>query len=77
MGARNGRLGRREALLGKALIITEKPSVARDIAGALEGFVEHEGYWESDAFLLTFAVGHLLELAERANPNHPAARGAR
>jgi DNA topoisomerase-3 len=48
--------------LGKALIITEKPSVARDIAGALEGFVEHEGYWESDAFLLTFAVGHLLEL---------------
>jgi DNA topoisomerase-3 len=48
--------------LGKALIITEKPSVARDIAGALGGFVEHDGYWESDAFLLTFAVGHLLEL---------------
>jgi DNA topoisomerase-3 len=50
--------------LAKALILTEKPSVARDIAEALDGFTEHDGYWESDDFVLTFAVGHLLELLE-------------
>jgi DNA topoisomerase-3 len=50
--------------VAKALILTEKPSVARDIAEALGGFTEHDGYWESDAYLLTFAVGHLFELLE-------------
>ena len=50
--------------MAKALVITEKPSVARDIADALGGFTEHEGYWESDELLVTFAVGHLLELLE-------------
>ena len=50
--------------MAKALILTEKPSVARDIAEALGGFTEHEGYWESDASVLTFAVGHLFELLE-------------
>ena len=50
--------------MAKSLVITEKPSVARDIAAALGGFTEHEGYFESDRFLLTFAVGHLLELLE-------------
>lgn len=48
----------------KALVITEKPSVARDIAAALGGFTEHEGYAESDQYVVTFAVGHLLELLE-------------
>ncbi len=48
----------------KALIITEKPSVAQDIASALGGFREHEGWLESDAHVLTFAVGHLFELLE-------------
>ncbi len=50
--------------MGKALVITEKPSVARDVAEALGGFTEHEGYFESDSFLVTFAVGHLFELLE-------------
>ena len=48
----------------KSLVITEKPSVARDIAAALGGFTEHEGYSESDQHIVTFAVGHLLELLE-------------
>lgn len=48
----------------KRLIITEKPSVARDIVAALGGFEEHEGFWESDEFIVTFAVGHLFELQE-------------
>ncbi|RIL01514.1 MAG: DNA topoisomerase III, partial [Proteobacteria bacterium] len=50
--------------MAKALIITEKPSVARDIAGALGGFREESGYFESDAWVLTWAVGHLFELLE-------------
>jgi DNA topoisomerase-3 len=50
--------------VAKALILTEKPSVARDIAEAIGGFTEHDGYWESDSYLLTFAVGHLFELLE-------------
>src|SRR5947208_4387067 len=48
--------------MGKALIIAEKPSVAADIAKALGGFTKHEDYFESDAYVLSSAVGHLLEL---------------
>jgi DNA topoisomerase-3 len=50
--------------VAKALVITEKPSVARDVVQALGGFTEHDGYWESDSHLVTFAVGHLFELLE-------------
>jgi DNA topoisomerase-3 len=50
--------------VAKGLILTEKPSVARDVAEVLGGFTEHEGYWESEAYVLTFAVGHLFELLE-------------
>jgi DNA topoisomerase-3 len=50
--------------VAKSLIITEKPSVARDVAEALGGFAEQDGYWESDAYLVSFAVGHLFELLE-------------
>ncbi len=50
--------------MAKQLIITEKPSVARDIAGALGGFSEEQGYFESAAWVLTWAVGHLFELLE-------------
>jgi len=48
--------------LGKTLVITEKPSVARDITAVLGGFTEQEGYFESDTHIVTFAVGHLYEL---------------
>ncbi|HRE16324.1 MAG TPA: DNA topoisomerase, partial [Rhodocyclaceae bacterium] len=49
--------------MGKQLIIAEKPSVASDIAKALGGFTKHDEYFESDNFVLSSAVGHLLELA--------------
>src|SRR5258708_909524 len=48
--------------MGKALIIAEKPSVASDIAKALGGFTKHENYFESDQYVLSSAVGHLLVL---------------
>jgi DNA topoisomerase III len=48
--------------MGKALIIAEKPSVAGDIAKALGGFAKGQDHYESDRFVLSSAVGHLLEL---------------
>jgi DNA topoisomerase III len=49
----------------KTLIIAEKPSVARDIVGALPGsFDEHKNFYESDDYVVSFAVGHLLELSD-------------
>ena len=46
----------------KSLIIAEKPSVAADIARALGGFARHDDHFESDRYVLSSAVGHLLEL---------------
>ena len=48
--------------MGKALIIAEKPSVAGDIAKALGGFTKHENYFESEQYVLSSAIGHLLEI---------------
>ena len=49
--------------MGKTLVIAEKPSVARDLTGALPGvFQNKETHYESDDYVVTFAVGHLLEL---------------
>ena len=49
--------------MSKALIIAEKPSVANDIARALGGFTKHDEYFESDDYVLSSAVGHLVEIA--------------
>ena len=49
--------------MGKALIIAEKPSVATDIARALGGFTKQGDFFESDDFVLSSAVGHLVEIA--------------
>jgi DNA topoisomerase III len=47
----------------KTLVIAEKPSVARDLTDALPGtFENHESYYESEDTVITFAVGHLVEL---------------
>jgi DNA topoisomerase-3 len=48
--------------LSKTLVITEKPSVARDISEVFGGCTDHDGYLENDAYVITFAVGHLYEL---------------
>lgn len=49
--------------MGKTLIIAEKPSVAADIAKALGGFTKHTDYFENDQYVVSSAIGHLLELA--------------
>jgi len=46
----------------KSLIIAEKPSVAADIARALGGFTRHDDHFESERYVLSSAVGHLLEI---------------
>ncbi|HHW42607.1 MAG TPA: DNA topoisomerase III [Desulfotomaculum sp.] len=48
----------------RTLIITEKPSVARDIAGVLGRFTSRDGYLENGQYVVSWAFGHLLELAE-------------
>jgi DNA topoisomerase-3 len=51
--------------MAKTLVIAEKPSVGRDLTGVLPGsFAKHEGYLESDSHIVTWAVGHLVQLAE-------------
>ncbi len=50
--------------MSKTLVIAEKPSVGRDIAAALPGsFAKSEGYLESDEYVVSWAVGHLVGLA--------------
>ncbi|MEP6606617.1 MAG: DNA topoisomerase III, partial [Nitrosospira sp.] len=49
--------------MGKTLIIAEKPSVAADIARVLGGFIKNTDYFENDDYVLSSAIGHLLELA--------------
>jgi DNA topoisomerase-3 len=53
---------RRDFAMGKTLIIAEKPSVANDIAKAIGGFKKADDYFESDRFVLSSAVGHLLQI---------------
>ncbi len=48
--------------MSKTLIIAEKPSVASDIAKAIGKFQRHEDYFENDEYIISSAVGHLLEL---------------
>ena len=50
--------------MSKGLVITEKPSVARDIAKALGGFeASGDDYLENENYIVSWAVGHLLEFA--------------
>ena len=50
----------------KSLIIAEKPSVAQDIVRALTPvagkFDKHDDHFENDAYVVTSAVGHLVEI---------------
>ena len=46
------------------LCITEKPSVARDIAGILGANVKRDGYFEGAGYCVTWTFGHLCTLKE-------------
>ena len=49
------------------LCITEKPSVARDIAAILGANERHEGYLEGNGYRVTWTFGHLCTLKEPAD----------
>ncbi len=50
--------------MGKQLIITEKPSVAREFARALKQDMKtRNGYMESDDYIITWCVGHLVTMS--------------
>jgi DNA topoisomerase-3 len=59
--------------MSKKLIIAEKPSVAADISRALGGFTRKGEYFESEKYVLSSAVGHLLELT--LPPEHDVKKG--
>lgn len=49
--------------MSKALVIAEKPSVAADIARALGRFEKKDDAFENEQYVISSAVGHLVELA--------------
>ncbi|USK45385.1 DNA topoisomerase III [Cytobacillus oceanisediminis] len=46
----------------KSLVLAEKPSVAREIARVLGCQQSHKSYMEGDKYIVTWALGHLIEL---------------
>jgi DNA topoisomerase III len=51
--------------MSTTLVIAEKPSVGRDLTRVLPGaFTKHEGYLEGPEHIVTWAVGHLVQLAD-------------
>lgn len=48
----------------KSVVLAEKPSVARDIARVLKCNKKGQGYLEGDRYIVTWALGHLVTLAE-------------
>ncbi|MFI0435618.1 MAG: DNA topoisomerase 3 [Parachlamydiaceae bacterium] len=46
------------------VVLTEKPSVARDIAAFLGAKRRHEGYYEGNGYQVTWAFGHLISLKD-------------
>ncbi len=48
--------------MSKSLIIAEKPSVASDLARALGKFKREKDFFENDQYVISSAVGHLVEM---------------
>ncbi|QRG67646.1 DNA topoisomerase III [Brevibacillus choshinensis] len=50
--------------MSKTLVLAEKPSVGRDIARVLQCQKKGNGYFEGDTYIVTWALGHLVTLAD-------------
>jgi len=48
----------------KAIVLAEKPSVAREIARVLGCHKKNQGYFEGEGYVVTWALGHLVTLAD-------------
>lgn len=53
----------------KSLVLAEKPSVAREIARVLKCNTKDKSYMEGSAYVVTWALGHLVALAEPEDYN--------
>lgn len=51
-------------VMAKSLVLAEKPSVARDIARVLKCNKKGNGYLEGEKYIVTWALGHLVTLAD-------------
>lgn len=49
------------------LVIAEKPSVAQSIAKVIGAEKREDGYLEGNGYLVSWCVGHLVELASLGN----------
>ena len=56
--------GQKNFLVSKSIIITEKPSVGRAYANALNvhSSEKTDGYIENDSYIITWCIGHLIEM---------------
>ncbi|MEW4372845.1 DNA topoisomerase III [Paenibacillus kandeliae] len=54
----------------KKLVLAEKPSVAREIARVLNSTQKQKGYLEGPQYIVTWALGHLVGLAEPEDYDH-------
>lgn len=50
--------------MGKILVLAEKPSVGRDLARVLQCTKQANGYLEGNQYIVTWALGHLVTLAD-------------
>ncbi|HOB25907.1 MAG TPA: DNA topoisomerase [Bacilli bacterium] len=58
------------------VIIAEKPSLARNIVGAIGNMKRNDGYYSNDNYLVTYAFGHLFTLADIEDyPGHESKSG--
>ncbi len=51
------------------VVLAEKPSVARDIAAVLGASTKRDGYFEGNGWIVTYAFGHLVQIAEPEDMN--------
>ncbi|MFD1886809.1 DNA topoisomerase 3 [Paenibacillus wenxiniae] len=55
--------------MSKTLVLAEKPSVAKEIARVMGSDQQHKGYLEGPTYIVTWALGHLVGLAEPEDYN--------
>jgi DNA topoisomerase III len=56
--------------MSKTVVLAEKPSVARDIAKVLDCHRKGNGYLEGNKYIVTWALGHLVTLADPEGYDH-------
>ena len=58
------------------LVIAEKPSVARSIAGVIGATEKHAGYLEGNGYVVSWCIGHLVPLLTLAAMTSVSRNGA-